>query len=427
LNKGIGISRASRGRAAVFLPLNLPNIVIKDVHQGAANWGVKLVDYVTVSKCDMLSTRFGLSLKKRVVCKIQLQKCIQDMGSSSLVVPKTLCEVSHGRFLLEEKLDISSNMFHNYHLYHNNRDAFNNAVCDMVTLFSKNYFCDLIREDKYSFWCKTNVSNEFFSHVLYDNIPLYMERNSAQVNEGRIGLIDTEDFYYDCGESIPGDKLALLARIFPLHIDLIKSQGELLGMCYNEEQLKIISDKSLAHFKYLYTDHADWLKQKNQSHKKYIEKFKVGIKTRMDLASYIKTKIQNNPLFDGIYNWKLRGKGTIEMRLVNLITDWIGFKINKKADLLKEPHEDLDGFTINPEVINARSLRLDNNDDWCNFVSEAMGMLNPYCLLSISNEREDFVLRIMELCLDKMVEDDLLFRVETLPEVYNMKQYLVRF
>jgi len=448
-NNGIGITKAVPGRCTVFLPENLHEVVVKDLNEDRL-WGHSDIDYVSYNQLDKV--KCTKTLVKRCTKKIQLKKRLNDMQSSALVVPRTVINVSHGSFLVEKKLDINTNEYHNYHLYHSNPNVFDKAVSDMVTLFSTSDLLDLVNPPKsQDFFCyTTNQSpNKLFSHVRYDNMPLYIEKNSANEEEGRIGLIDSESFQYDDDpESLkydgdperfwynndsdhqqsPEEKLLILVRIFPRHLNLIKDRAKLLKMNFDEKKLNSISTQAMAHYKYLYTDHADWLKHKNANHKDYLTNFKINKETKKKLVFHVEKNISSLESFKQLGGNTKLSPPKIANDLVYLITGWMETRIKEK---LESAPKNSEGYIAEPDIIKARSLILnienEENTNRChmNYTEQAYQLLKKH-LPSVGKHNQKILLKdVMELCFNKMAEDNLLFRVQK--ELYKkIPGYLLR-
>ncbi len=183
--------RALGGRTKVYLPIEMPEIALKDLGQKKA------------------IQRFHQMREVRSV--------LDSQKSSHLVIPKAkLC----GDFLIEQRLPIKGTIYHNLRLYNSQPEIFDGAVRDMVRLFSKMYLSGLIDKGRYK--------------IRYDNLPFYVEKRGGK-EEVLIGLIDLERIRSE----LPNHRLEVLAIIFPFHLDLIKKEAQDLGMTVDDALLDI--------------------------------------------------------------------------------------------------------------------------------------------------------------------------------------------
>jgi hypothetical protein len=183
------IPKATGGKTPVYLSLTMPEIVLKET--GAAKG----------------RARFH---------QMQWVKSILDIQKSShLVVPKaTLCK----NFIVEERLPINPDAFHNMRLYSLFPEAFNEAVREITRLFSKANLPLLVKVSSHPLAYKER-------EIRYDNIPFFIVEKDGR-KQGKIGLIDLERI-----EDKPSSRgLIDLARIFPIHIEIIKKEAESLQM-----------------------------------------------------------------------------------------------------------------------------------------------------------------------------------------------------
>lgn len=175
------MDRAQGGKTKVFLPPTLP---------------------IAIKEC-------GREKALERLYKMQKVRSIL-FDSSPLIVPKAAL---HGKFLIEERLPININPYHNICTYLENLESFDEAVKDMVHLFFNTYI-SLLLISKIS-----STGELFFTGVRYDNIPLYLE-DGPDGKVGKIGLIDLERIM-DPSERSDTYKMCVLATIFPYHADII--------------------------------------------------------------------------------------------------------------------------------------------------------------------------------------------------------------
>lgn len=182
------------GASEVYLPPNRPLLLKKG----------KEDKYMEKSARDMSKKRFHQMQEVRTI--------LREQKSSHLTLPRANLS---GDFLVEEKLPISGNHSHNMEVYSSAPELFDDAVREMVRLFSRVHIADLINKSGSPF----ADSEGFF--VRYDNLPFYTtEKNGKLV--GKIALIDVERMSpYPRPEA-----LAELARMFPYHLDIIKEEAE---------------------------------------------------------------------------------------------------------------------------------------------------------------------------------------------------------
>lgn len=218
-NKTItNMPRATAGNTPVYFPHEMPQVILKHCGKGR--------------------TRFD---------QMQLVRAITKSHKSfHLTIPKAnRC----GRFLVEERLPISSGTLDNVGIYCSQPQMFDNAVREMTRLFSKMALSDLFCWSKHPLQNIKGVDQA----VRYDNLPLYIEKN-----RGKIGLIDLErSNFYNQGS------LEDLARIFPLHLEIIIDEARKLDMKFEEKALSESADQGKKYLKAVFSDHAEWLSKKN--------------------------------------------------------------------------------------------------------------------------------------------------------------------
>lgn len=180
--------KASGGHTAVYLPGKFSRIVLKQAGAGKA--------------------------KVRLLQMRRARTILEEQNSRHLEIPlATLCGPNK-EFLAETRLKIVIDNNHNWQLYLTNPQKFDNAVREMVRLFSKVFIRGITTDDP--------RGSLQIPVPRFDNFPL-----SA---EGVISLIDLENIDFTPKKNALLD----LAAFFPLHVELIKEEGAQLGMDYND-------------------------------------------------------------------------------------------------------------------------------------------------------------------------------------------------
>lgn len=222
---GANMPKAGAGKTPVHLPVEAPSIVLKRSGREAA------------------IGRFEQMQKVRCILKSQ--------GSSHLTIPKAaLC----GDFLVEKRLPISSDDYINMGRYIDHPGAFDAAIRELTGLFSKVGISDIVVRD--TCFPITNIVGDL---VRYDNLPLYVEDGV-----GKIGLIDLEGVFDRPLSEFPDrtDELLILARIFPYHIEIILNEAKKRGMGFDESAVRSRAEQGCKFLKQGYTDHLQWLRQR---------------------------------------------------------------------------------------------------------------------------------------------------------------------
>ena len=211
--EGYLIPKAEGGHTKVYLPNELPYLVLKKTGRSHALMRLR----------QMQTVRTILDLQK----------------SSHLIVPRAnLCQ----NFTVEERLPIDINYCYNMGLYTCQPRLFDDAVRELIRLFSKIHINDLVNK---------------YDIVRYDNLPMYIvEKNGRK--EGRVGLIDLERL-----QEAPSTRgMSTVARIFPLHLDIIKDEASKLNVELDENSLNDATEKGKRCLQVEFSDHLEWLKQK---------------------------------------------------------------------------------------------------------------------------------------------------------------------
>jgi hypothetical protein len=218
------IPRAKGGKTRVYLPQNMPDVVLKYSRRAEAKIRFK---------------------KMQIVRSI-----LRSQNSQHLIIPKAnLC----GEFLVEQRLPINVDIYHNMGLYLSHPKHFNDAVRELTRLFSKVYLSDLVSYQR----IPLSNSKGVYDYIRYDNLPLYLVEEGGK-KVGKIGLIDLEHIK----EEPDAEGLATLVRIFPLHLDIIKEEAALLKMEVNNFLLEDAATNGRIYLKVGFEDFLMWLKAK---------------------------------------------------------------------------------------------------------------------------------------------------------------------
>lgn len=257
VTNGAVMPKAESGKTAVFLPREMPEVVLK------------------------LSRR--AEAIKRFHQMQEVRSILESQGSSHLTIPKaSLC----GDFLVEQRLPIKGDFYFNMELYLSQPKLFDDAVREITRLYSKGYLADIVTNQPHP------LSRIVGDVVRTDNLPLYIEEKNG-IKRGLIGLIDLEHF--SIGANPKG--LTDLARIFPLHLDIIEDEARHLHMEYYSIALSAAAEKGEKYLKVGFTDHFEWLKHKGiTAH----VPFKVSPQRVKDLCTIIQQVLiklnQQNPI-----------------------------------------------------------------------------------------------------------------------------------
>ena len=219
-----GMPKAEAGKTNVHLPESYPEIVLKES---------------------------GPCCGRRYAQMYVVRKELKDLECSHLIVPRALPVKG---FLVEERLPITVDYFANMGLYWLQPELFDEAVREMVKI-SVNWdlTSDILDRRRHPISKNAGVKD----YVRYDNLPLYKVSIDG-VEHGRIGLIDLEHMDYPHDET-----LISLARIFPLHYDIIKDEADSCGISYDDGLLKTAADNGNKFLTSGFADHYQWLQEKN--------------------------------------------------------------------------------------------------------------------------------------------------------------------
>lgn len=220
----------------------------------------------------------------------EARKLLTSQNCHHLIIPRArLC----GEFLVEEKLPIKGCSYHNLAIYCENSPLFDEAVKEMTRLFAKASISDLISSQPH---LRLNILVGDF--VRYDNLSLFISyENGTPI--GKIGLIDLESFY-----AVPArESLEDLARIFPLHVEIIKKEALVHSIIFDEDSVNEQGQRGLIYLQQGYQNHISWLKDHKISRSPSLIKLKIseidlqGFDTNL-LGEVIKLNLGKNDLYE---------------------------------------------------------------------------------------------------------------------------------
>jgi hypothetical protein len=246
--------RATTGATKVFLPKDFPKVIFKQ--SGKASGEIRL----------------------RIMQKVR--DILTRQKSSCLIIPKA---IRFGDFLVEDRLPINTDSFHNMALYISHTKLFDDAVREMTKLFSENYLTDLI----------TYCSRQHLGHILgvgnsvrYDNLPLFIVESHG-IKKGAIGLIDLEHL----SERQDNTTLKTLVRIFPYHLNIIKQEADSLKMIYDNKELEEVATQGRKYLQLGYTDFLNWLQIKGISNNPKNWKFEINRNREKEFRDLIELEL----------------------------------------------------------------------------------------------------------------------------------------
>ncbi len=223
--------RAINGKTAVFLPKEMPAVILKASGRANAN------------------RRFHQMQEVRAVLKEQKSDC--------LVIPRAnLCK----NFLVEQRLPVNGDIFYNIELYLSNYKLFDKAVREFTRLSSKIYICDLLVPNNHPLAHIPDVEGI----VRYDNLPFYIVNENGK-QEGRLGLIDLEGINVKKEVALDSAELARLIRIFPYHKEVIIEEALKLNVKIDMDLLNASQINGEKYLWAVFVDHMQWLKEKKIS------------------------------------------------------------------------------------------------------------------------------------------------------------------
>jgi hypothetical protein len=267
--------QASGGKTAVYLPPEMPEVVFKASGRRAA------IDRLYQMKA--------------------MQSVLDEQKCTHLVVPKANL---YRNFLVEDRLPIKPDDYHNMALYLSQPKLFDEAVRELTRVFSKVTIYDLTKAHGSSSHPHNHLDCKFGS-IRYDNLPLYVvEENGTQV--GKFGLIDLESLREGGGSG----NLRDLAQMFPYHLEVIKQEARRLNMEFVDSELDGIAEEGKIFFKLAYQDYSQWIQRKGNS------------------AS--SSPLQIGPEQIAVFT------NIVERELLNLIQGRVTIKSDKTGDLLRD-------------------------------------------------------------------------------------------
>lgn len=247
------IPQAQSGKTRVYLPQEMPGVVLKNSGRKEA------------------ITRFHQMQEVRSI--------LDSQNSSHLIIPKAnLCQ----EFLVEQRLPINVDSYHNMGLYLSQPELFDEAVRELTRLFSRVYLSDLVSHH----YNPLGHIDDVGDFVRYDNLPMYVVEENGK-KEGKIGLIDLE--HVQNGPN--SQSLETLVRIFPLHLDVIKNEASKLKMEVNEVSLDASAKKGRKYLQVGFIDHLECLKQKGVSTEIPPQPFQVSPQRVKELTSLLETEL----------------------------------------------------------------------------------------------------------------------------------------
>lgn len=200
--------RATTGKTPVFLPKQLPQIVLK---------------------------RTGH--KKAVERFAQMQavrKIVHRENCTHIDIPSArLC----GDMLVEQRLPINDDIGQQLKLYLCDTALFDAPVREMTRLFPQAFISGLLYPDK---------SGEAIYLVRYDNLPWYVTDNNG-VRQVRIALSDLERVKINYTVRDNDYKLGILTYIFPLHVEIIIAEAHRSQLKIDEVVLRDAAKEGLQH------------------------------------------------------------------------------------------------------------------------------------------------------------------------------------
>ncbi len=232
-DSGVGsMPRAPSGRSAVYLPSEIPHIVLK--HTG-------------------VPTNF-----QRLETMIIAREICGKKGYRHLAIPKA---DTYGDFIIEERLPIK--FFHlkeQIGFYLNHHKLLTGAIKEFAEFCFENEVCDLTGGRN-----PLNALSGGAPIPRFDNVPFYQVEEGGEI-QFKIGLIDLEGFSSG-GKDIAAEHLrtvlTTMVHLFPLHLETILEVAGKYGKETEVEtfqkELILEQQTALLFFKRSYTDHRQFL------------------------------------------------------------------------------------------------------------------------------------------------------------------------
>ncbi len=386
--------------------------------------------WVYLPEGGMSGVVLKLSYRKTAITRFhqmqEVRSILRKFNTSDLIIPKAfLCR----EFLVEERLPINVNDYHNMEIYLKNIPLFNNAVRELTKLFSKGYLDDLIGSNP---WNSLSYIDGVYGSIRYDNLPLYIvEKNGKSV--GKIGLIDLE--HMQKKPSSAG--LQTLARIFPYHLDIIIDEARSLGIGYpgdfiidersGENSLDAAANRGIKYLQVGFSDHIGFLKQKGISSENAHLPFEIAVEKIAELYPLVENELvkidQNgvNQVYIGLKN-KQHPEGHFEKGFLKQSTEKIASElaavivplvIDHITNLINKYQKDKlshlsDKAISDSQLVDLRSLDLRKSES---FSEELAKLLSDNSKIQLSEsqnirkpESENIVKQITHFILDKLVE-----------------------
>jgi len=309
--QGEKMLQAQEGKTKVYLPQELPEVVLK------------------YSRRKEAVARFHQMQKLRSILRLQDSHC--------LIIPRAnLC----GEFIVEQKLPVNTNSYYNMDIYLSHLQLFDEPVREFTRVFSKIYMGDLVASHPQLLLGRIPGVNNY---VRSDNFPLYIEDVKGK-KEARIGLIDLE-----CMENESKLKgLKILARVFPYHLNLIKDEARRIDMQFDENALNNATEKGKKYLQVGYINHLKWLRKKGISTKNGFQPLQISPQRVEELITLLEKKLLklnqgiNDLPFIPMYPIELPKNFLIENVAQELAKKMVPLMIsNIKAQIDKEQKEKL--------------------------------------------------------------------------------------
>lgn len=250
------IPLAAKGCTRVFLPLEIPKVVMK--HSGR---------------------------KKAIKRFRQMQgvsAILKQQKSRHLIVPKALlCQNS----IFEQRLPINPDAYHNMELYISKTKLFDDPVRELTRLFSRAHLHDLVEDGRRLPIPLAHIAG-VEDTVRYDNLPLFIVEKDGNA-EGRIGLIDLEGVVNEP----KAYGLSTLIRIFPFHFDLIKEEAGKLNMKFENDACDVEAAKGKKYLQVAFTGHVEWLRQKGVSLVNPLQPFEISPERINELQQIVEKEL----------------------------------------------------------------------------------------------------------------------------------------
>lgn len=253
LENGSAFPRASEGATKVYLPDKMPKIVLKLAGEEAQN-------------------RLG-QMK-------HIRQFLNSHDCTHLAIPEASIK---GEFLIERRLPINTGLYHNIELYLTYPESFNDAIREMTRLYSEHYIGDILVPQFSPF---ALLSGEEGYDIRFDNMPLFIEEGKGGNLVGKIGLIDLERL-----EDHPRvNGLEELARMFPLHLDVIQDEANKLNLRFDNDALINASEMGRRYLNAGFSEFNEWLKHKEDAHA-LSPVFEISNENKAELVSSIKDEL----------------------------------------------------------------------------------------------------------------------------------------